>query len=456
MRNLALVSAIGALAVTALPTGVPAAPRVPPNVSPPPASAALLATTDKLWNKLLVSCGQSYFYAGSELDKSDGPSAVIYDPDDAKILEFRGVRKLPPTSIRVSDAERLNGVTERARISMVANTYRVAGGAWQDGPSFVARSYSEQTNQMLMKVFGDDAQLGWAGAMVLDIARVNGRWVFRRGSLLSSVPLWSNGTFVDLERFLAKPISRYDCETGRASPRPPTDEEIANATAAADAKAREESLRAEAEERERPDRERRAAETAQFEAAVAELRRRGDIEQKRRPEMQRRERPWRFVGTFEQFKAALPAYIERRGKEFGFSAADYRGEVAAISRFAATCMDLVNPITRAGWSAPSPRAGNAGPVHECNRANAMFGVVVSPKDKPHGLTINRVVPDGSPTLRNFHIRVAVVPTAEDNVRNAAAWTDEIPVLYNVIDARLVYSGQVVPPQLLAWARAEIE
>ncbi|MDB5584477.1 MAG: hypothetical protein JWR80_9653 [Bradyrhizobium sp.] len=238
------------------------APAAPPAQIPQAAAVA-----QRVWSTLLTHCGDSYFYAGSFLDGT-GPMGVVIRAH-SHLLEFKGVTfHLVP--IRVTDAERANGTSERARITMVAHIYREDGGPWEDGPDLVPRDGQDILRRSFADVAGDQLGMGQGGAIAIEIIQHKGRWALVRSSTRLSGPIAFDSDYYYVDQAVSAPAPHYNCNSGTVTPSPPSAAEIAAKKAADDAaaaQARQQALaknerRAVAAERKRDEAADRAIERA--------------------------------------------------------------------------------------------------------------------------------------------------------------------------------------------------
>jgi len=186
-----------------------------------PSPAATVAA--RIWDKLLTKCGPSYFYGGSVFDRSGMLGDVT--AGDTSVMEFRGVR-FNAVPMRVTDAERANGVESRARITMIAHLYRENGESWTDGPDLQPRNTDDILGQALGQANGDMLSMGNSGAMALDLIRFKGAWAVARSSITLSGPLGFDAKYYDVDKVIAAKVARYDCEAGQVVAPKLSDEEI--------------------------------------------------------------------------------------------------------------------------------------------------------------------------------------------------------------------------------------
>lgn len=203
-------AAASALAAAALATGL-----VAPGFSgaaPRPQSEGS-AEAQRVWSKLLTRCGDSWFYAGSNFD-AGGMISDVSTNSGSPVMEYRGARfNLVP--VRITSAESQNGIQYRARITMIAHTYREVGDAWQDGRDLQPRDTGDVFAQALGNVFGDLVSFGNTGAMALDLVRYKGVWSVARASITAEDGAGFDKNFYDAEKLIAAPAPRYDCSTGK-------------------------------------------------------------------------------------------------------------------------------------------------------------------------------------------------------------------------------------------------
>ena len=172
------------------------------------AAGANATPASRLWSSMLKRCGDSYFYTGSAFDNSGMLNDV--QMSHTQLVEYKGV-SFASVPIRVTDAERANGIEYRARISMRAHLYRVDGDSWQDGPDLRPRNMNDIIGRALADVGSDLFDIGTSGSMALEMIKYHGRWYVLRSSVDRSGPLIGNKNIFDLEQMMALPRPTYDC-----------------------------------------------------------------------------------------------------------------------------------------------------------------------------------------------------------------------------------------------------
>jgi hypothetical protein len=165
-----------------------------------------------LWDKLLTHCGDSYFYAGSPLDRF-GDLTVLLPPKAPVVMEFQKVR-FNVVPLKLTPAEQMNGVTFRGRVTMVAGVYRQQGGPWRDGLDATPRNMDETFGQAVNGIAGDAGEMGITGAMAFEIAAGKGAWVIRRSQTHFDSPMVTNSNFLDLQKVLTMNAPKYSCGGG--------------------------------------------------------------------------------------------------------------------------------------------------------------------------------------------------------------------------------------------------
>jgi hypothetical protein len=419
------------------------------SASSAPAPAAY--PTEKIWNALLTHCGDSWFYAGSALDGKGDSYAYDRKPT---LIEFRGVQFLPIVAIRVTDAERLNGLGAHARVTMFAHVYRKKGEDWRDGPDLVYRDTGDIMARANQDVEGDDGQMGSGGVIALDLQLVEGRWLVRRNSVRMQGDFGYDRVF-DVARLSEARIGRYNCPTGAITPPPPTAEE---AEAAATAKAKSDRVAAvraaiKAEE---------AASRADTEAALAAYNAR--FASKNDAATKQREQeiaPWTFTGTPAEFHAALANNLRRRAAQWGLDPDSYGWELSMIDQIVEGCA----AITPAQWRAArdqfiestrtGAQPGGLSPVMlrsqrlnwcDTTRGSSATGERISASNRVHGLGVIKAIPLISQTFRGdsdpagyFSITVTVFPQRGEITRRPL-YADDLPGILDVIKANIPMQG----------------
>ncbi|MBO9499546.1 MAG: hypothetical protein J7483_08835 [Novosphingobium sp.] len=431
---------------------VPNVWAAPPTASPEPAVIA-----QRIWSSLLTHCGGSYFYAGSSLDAGGMLADVQVGKND--LLEFQGVT-FHQVPIRVSDAERANGISYRARISMIAHIYREGDDPWQDGPDMQRRNMDDMIGRALADVNGDLFGMGGGGSIVIEIIQFKGRWVMSRSSPDFSGSISRRGGLYYVDEFVKAPAPRYSCAEKKVLPVPPSPEAIAAkkatddkaaAEAAAEAKAKAD---AEAAERKRAENEKREAD-ARREKEAADARAAAAREAKLAV--------WRFEArSVPDFMAALRANLAKRAAQYGFSVADYEPELQQIEAMAKTCVKLTpqdwwdanqqsrNPYADMLKAPKRPRSAEQirQMLHNCDGSGEnrqYFGTRLSPSDKPFGLGIAWQMAEFNP--RGTVARVEPTPYVRFSATiwlsdeqlgrlNASGKAEDTPIYVDVIDARI--------------------
>lgn len=402
----------------------------------PPAATDASVVAQRLWGKLLNRCGESAFYAGSVFDSAGMISRV--PGSRPRTMEFRGMR-FNAVPITISPAERLNGVASRTRITMLAQVYREVGERWSDGPAFQPRNTEDILGRAIGMGNADMFDMGTSGVMALELVKYQGKWFVSRSSASRAGSIsFSGGTFYEVDKVIAAPAARYDCQSGKVIPRPPTPEEAA-------VLAEEAKQKAEAD--------RRAAQRAQDEAA------RQQKERSDRAEMasfvadrDKAEAAWRFEGGAGVFSARLASNLIKRGQQYGFNPMEYAGEIAAINAIVHRCMKITPSEWKAAEDEQRRRIGLAaqgsrlpGPMmiknemlQGCDNPSKFR---VSPPGKLHGLTVQRqlstIGTDQRPVWSGeFRITVMVEPTPEDYDRAGRPEMLKQGAAFNIIDGHL--------------------
>lgn len=409
------------------------------SATPPPTPTSY--PTEQIWNALVTHCGESYFYAGSALDAAGSMPMLA---NRTTLLEFRGV-KFHTVPIRVTDAERLNGLTAHARVTMLAHTYRKKGDPWQDGPDLVYRSTADIMTRSFADIRGDEDQMGAGGAIALDLMRFGGRWLVRRSSVwMSTSP--SDGPPFDLAHLGEARVSRYNCQTSTIIPPPPTAAELraaAQAKLEADRRAAEQAARKKTEDAEHAEfAAQRAASDAAFAAAQAA--------------QDRGVAPWTFTGSPEEFHKALAANLAKRAAQWGLDPRSYGAEFAKIDEIVATCL----AITPDDWQRIQARyfqeMASPGPgpnpvrlrnerLNWCDATRGYGGVLGEPISAPgreHGLAVIKSISEsaswkeGPRPTGYFSITVTVLPKKGELTTNGPIASADIPPIIDVIKARI--------------------
>jgi hypothetical protein len=194
-------AAIAALATICGALTAPSAPAAP--------VAEGGAAAQQLWARLLTHCGESWFYAGSVFDRS-GMLSDVGAGAHPSVLEFRGVR-FNTVPIRVSEAERLNGISVRDRVTMIANVYREDGGVWQDGPALRPRNTTDVLSLALQSVVSDAGEMGEGGSMAFEVIQFKGKWLASRSGSDMSGPLLSSQGFFSFDQLQVGAAPKFSC-----------------------------------------------------------------------------------------------------------------------------------------------------------------------------------------------------------------------------------------------------
>ena len=380
-----------------------------PAEAAPPSPAAVEA--QKVWGTILSRCGESYFYTGSAFDRSGMLSDV--QVGHQKTVEYKGVRfNLVP--IRVTDAERANGVAYRARITMIAHLYREANEPWEDGPDLRPRNVDDMIGQALGQVDSDMFEMGSAGAIALELVRFKGTWSVARSSTSSTSSLAFSQSFYDVDKVIATQRYRYDCKQGVV----PTAFQ-----------------RSEDEAANRKQQEQQAA----YDAKMAQF----NVDQERRRRIREEGlAKWSYKGPLAGFEDALIQNINRRAQEWGVDASQYASEVNLIMQVAEKCTQ----ISKADYDAYMSTLNRDTPIleriEECDDTHytkAPFGFSVSPNSRERGMQVDTVLTEET---RLFHwdftgeLTLNVFFNQVDGDKNPGEALDPT---YIIISARLPFS-----------------
>ena len=352
-----------------------------------PSEAAGVA--QRVWGKLLTHCGEDYYYAGSLFDGAGIAADVQVNKTPIKV-HFRGVR-FTVVPIAVTEADRLNGVSARARIAMIARVYKSQfEDRWMDGPGLQVRNMNDIFGQALSSANADMFEMGSGGAIALELVKFKGAWSVARSSVSMSGPLMGSG-FYDLQNVVAARLPTVDCKTGALIPPAKTAAEIAGELQYAGTKA-------EAEEKRRRDVADAARSHAEFEAkqeAEAQASHQAFLEQ------QKRNAPWVFRGSAAEFKTALESNLQKRAAQYGFDPKDYRVEMNQIMPLLADCLVV---------SAANYKAAYADFLAQRGPGPNLFQYMGS---RFHGCGEGKPV-HLSPSGKRFALSVARTPTARSN------------------------------------------
>ncbi len=389
----------------------------------------------RLWDKLLTHCGSSYFYSGSVFDGSGMLSDVQIGHQ--AVIEYQGVR-FRTVPIRVTDAERANGLTYRARISMIAHLYREGGKPWRDGPDMRPRNTDDIIAQAIGQANSDMFDMGGSGAMALELVKFKGIWAVTRSSTTSSSALGFGSKFFDVEKVIAARVARYSCEKGAVLPPPPTAAELAAQKEAE--RQRAEAARKAAEQAAEAERARVAA-AAEQEQKVAKL----------KSELEVKLAPWRFEGTPDQFMAALRENLAKRGAEYGFDPTAYESELRQIQAMVQVCMAVTPDDWRRAeaafpsdkkpppnFSGPNPTTPRMRRLQGCDGGaeTAVYGERISPAGKPYALGVTRSMSNADGPTPYFAITVALFLNHSDLAKAEYKYFEFIPAYSYVIDAKI--------------------
>lgn len=409
---------------------------LPAGAAKPPAhvgqSSEPAGVASRLWAALLTHCGDTYFYSGSVFDSSGMLSDV--QRGHSSVMEYRGVRfTLVP--IRVTDAERANGLTARVRIAMIAHLYREGGGQWRDGPDLRPRNVDDMVGQALSQANADMFDMGGSGSIAIELVKFKGQWAAVRSSTTMSGPNGFRANYYDVEKLIAVPRARYSCAAGQIAAPPPTPAEVGQQRESA----------------------RRAAEAAKAAAVREEAERRQRAEEARAADVrEQREAQFRFSGSPGQFSQALTANLAKRAAEFGFDPGAYRDDIDAINKIVATCMTVTIKDWVKAEGAYRAEKEYVGQIRGLdpgkNRAKILkncdgwggdgLGERISGSGKVHGLGVTTRMTEFSTRanddlpMGNFFITVRVLPTPADLVRLGRHDAGDLAADINVIDATI--------------------
>lgn len=341
--------------------------------------------------------------------------------------------------ITISPAERLNGVASRTRITMLAQVYREVGEKWSDGPAFQPRNTDDILGRAIGMGNADMFDMGTSGVMALELVKYQGKWFVSRSSASRAGSIsFNGGTFYEVDKILAAPAARYDCQSGKVIPRPPTPEEAVVLAAEAKKKAEADkraALHAQAEAERLAEERRDKAETASFLA-----------------ERDKAEAPWRLEGGPGLFSARLPSNLIKRGQQYGFNPADYIAEIATINAIVQRCVRITASEWKAAEDEQRRRIGLAargsklpGPMlikkEMLQGCDSSDNFRVSPPGKVHGLVVQRSLSTIGKDEKfawsgEFRITVMLEPTLEDYERAGRPDFLRRGAAFNIIDGHL--------------------
>jgi hypothetical protein len=168
------------------------------------------AAAQEVWNRVLTHCGESYWYVGSVFDQS-GMLGSLAASNDPPPYEFRGAR-FNTVPIPVSDADKLNGVGYRGRITMLAHVFRKFGESWQDGPNLPVRNMNDTMSEAFQEVSGDSGEMGIGGVFAFDLVDFNGKWLVERSSTISSGPVSFGARYYEIDRLQGSGTPKEKCD----------------------------------------------------------------------------------------------------------------------------------------------------------------------------------------------------------------------------------------------------
>ncbi|MGO9545735.1 MAG: hypothetical protein ACLPPF_13200 [Rhodomicrobium sp.] len=166
----------------------------------------------KVWDTLLMKCGDDYYYAGSFFDQLGNLRALTGPVKSNHVTEFKGA-KFTVSPLDLSEAQKLNGVEFIGRIAMISSAFRTGQGGkwnvWSDGPAGrVMRNGDDIWNSVIGDMAGDGLGLGAGGMMGFRLVKIKGVWALSRED--------STGMSVTGYKYFDIPkigdyTNRYDC-----------------------------------------------------------------------------------------------------------------------------------------------------------------------------------------------------------------------------------------------------
>ena len=209
------VSAIAIAGLLPLIDGAHAAPQ------PEPAAVA-----QRIWGALLTRCADGHYFYGGSAPLDSGGMLADAQMRANPVMEFEGPAfHLVP--IRVSDAERANGIQYRGRMTMIAHLYRRAGERWSDGPAARRRDMDDILGQVLASATGEFFGMGQGGSMAVQLVKFKGRWAFARGSTDFASGFGAGSDFQFVDTFMNARLPRYSCKEAKVVLPPPSTREVA-------------------------------------------------------------------------------------------------------------------------------------------------------------------------------------------------------------------------------------
>jgi hypothetical protein len=151
-----------------------------------PLDAETDAVATAFWNKILPACGDSRYYAGSELEihiHGDRGGAARANNG---LTEYAGVT-FPGDQLRLSPADEANGVERKGESFMVPARWRerIPGqNTWQEWVSPSADSNPLDA----LKTLAVPAHFGFTGLMAMELWKVKGQWYYRLPSGTKLIP----------------------------------------------------------------------------------------------------------------------------------------------------------------------------------------------------------------------------------------------------------------------------
>ena len=141
-----------------------------------PADAETVEVAEAFWRKILPRCGDSFYYAGSELELHIHGSRGAAARANNGLTEYEGVTFPRPNTLPISIADEANGVHRKAVTFMFPAKWRErtpGQNTWQDWASPSADSFSA------LKLIGSaPGHFGFTGVMAIELWKVKDQWFY--------------------------------------------------------------------------------------------------------------------------------------------------------------------------------------------------------------------------------------------------------------------------------------
>lgn len=143
-----------------------------------PLDAETSKVADAFWQKILPQCGDSYYYAGSELEVHIQGRAGAARANNG-LTEYAGVTfPFPGDQLPVSAADEANGVERKGESFMVPARWRERTPGQNTWQKWVSPSADSNAFSALDVIASAPSHYGFTGLMAIELWKVKGQWYY--------------------------------------------------------------------------------------------------------------------------------------------------------------------------------------------------------------------------------------------------------------------------------------